>query len=373
MITIIVISVFIILNTYKSYSVRVQRQILLCMIELPSGTGVGTTDKVSKKVEALLLQSPSVEETVAKVEKDHSRIIIRLKDGLQADSESIADLKKIVGKQNPAFVFFTADSDRSTGEESTFEILGSDPKTIHDLVQSVAKQVTAFPETEEVVLRYKGPREELIMNVDPGKSSLSLLDSSRLGEDLRLTLQGGIAAKAFSEGKEFDVRVRGSAEFRGSKDSLERIHVRNSENQFVPLGEVTFGKEDYTPVKVFHKYRTRYLAFSVKFRDKSSGDRVALERRILSIPLPFGYRIERGERKTFKIFDTLGEVNAGFYFFLLILVLSRVFQFLGLENRRRQTALYILRLILLFLSIRFLGGEWKSDSYLYFISIGLFL
>ncbi|MBM9502905.1 efflux RND transporter permease subunit [Leptospira sp. 201903071] len=364
---------FILFYTHKSYTIRSKRQTLLGMIELPPGTGVLATDKVSKKVEELLIQSNFTEEIIAKVEKDHSRILIRLKEDLSADGDLILKLKKQVGKQSPAFVYFTGDSEGNRSEESTFEILGSDSKEINSLVQQISKEVTAFPETEEVVLRYKGPREELIMNVDPGKSSQSLLDASRLGEDLRLTLQGGIAAKAFLEAREFDVRVRANSEFRGSKDSIEKIHVRNSENKFVPLGEVTFGKEDTTPVKVFHKNRTRYLSFSIKFREKSSDDTDRLENKILSLPLPSGYRIEKSEHKQSKIFGKLGDSNFGFYFFVFVLIFTKGIDHWKNDHWKKLTGLYTLKLGILFLLVRVLLGEWKLDSFLYFISLGLFL
>lgn len=360
-------------ESFRSYSDPSSSRSVIGSVELPPGSSVLLSNRISEKVEEILGEMKITEDLISRVEGDHSRIILKLKSGVSPEESLLNTLKSKIGKQSPAFVFFSSDTAGGEEEGLTFEVYGSDYEELDEIVKKLSKEISSFPETEEVVLRYKGPREEYTMNVDPQKSARSLLDASKLGEDIRFTLQGGIAAKSFSNSKEIDVRVRSSDEFRGSKDSLEKVNVRNSEGRFVPVAEISSGKDDKTPVKIFHKNRRRTLSFSVHLRSNSAGDIRKLESKIKSFDLPEGYRIERLSGANRSIFGKDLRLDLPFILSVLFLVLKGAVLTANSKDRMRKISLGIFSLLLLSFCLRVFLGEWKIHSSLYFLILSLFI
>ncbi|EIE03196.1 efflux RND transporter permease subunit [Leptospira licerasiae] len=359
-----ILSVFI----AKSYSNPLSRRTIVGRIELPSGTGIGATDKISKKVEASILAANVSDEVLTTVESDHANLIIKLRKGESPDPELLAFLKKGIGKQAPAYVSLLPDRDNETSIETTYEIRGPDQIELDQLVKIFSKETSGMPEVEETVLRYKGPRDEFIMDLDPSKSSQSLLETSHLGEDIRLTLQGGVGAKAFVDSKLYDVRIRSTEEFRESKTSLNKIKVRNSASKFVPVEEITSGKEDTTPVKIYHTDRKRSLAFSVRLRNDSPAYIDKVRDRVNDIPLPGDYTIYTSEGESFaKRFDV------AFILTLTVLILLPIVSYLGNPSLYNRFLMQSCKLSVLFIFLGIVFPEWRSDSYIYFILLGLLI
>ncbi|MCR1795699.1 efflux RND transporter permease subunit, partial [Leptospira sp. id769339] len=359
--------------SFRSYSDPSNSRTIIGSVELPPGSSVLLSNRISEKVEEILGELKITEELISKVDGDHSRIILKLKSGVSPNESFLHALKSKIGKQNPAFVFFSSDSENAEEEGLTFEVYGSDYEELDEIVKNLSKEISAFPETEEVVLRYKGPREEYTMNVDPQKSARSFLDASKLGEDIRFTLQGGIAAKSFANSTEIDVRVRSSDEFRGSKDSLEKVNVRNSEGRFVPVSEISSGKDDKTPVKIFHRNRRRTLSFSVHLRSNSVGDASKFESKIKSFELPEGYRIERLVGANRSIFGKNLRLDLPFILSVLFLIVKGAVLSVNSKDRMRDVSLQIFGLVLLGLCLRVFLGDWKIHSSLYFLLLSLLI
>ncbi|TGM89744.1 efflux RND transporter permease subunit [Leptospira licerasiae] len=358
---------------FRSYADPSNSRTIIGSVELPPGSSVLLSNRISEKVEEILGEMKISEDLISKVEGDHSRIILKLKSGVSPDESLLNTLKSKIGKQNPAFVFFSSDRENAEEEGLTFEVYGNDYEELDEIVKNLSKEISSFPEAEEVVLRYKGPREEYTMNVDPQKSARSLLDASKLGEDIRFTLQGGIAAKSFSNSTEIDVRVRSSDEFRGSKDSLEKVNVRNSEGRFVPVAEISSGKDDKTPVKIFHKNRRRTLSFSVHLRSNSVADANKFESKIKSYDLPEGYRIERLVGANRSIFGKDLRLDLPFILSVLFLIVKGAILSANSKDRMRNTSMRIFGLVFLGFCLRFFLGDWKIHSSLYFLILSLLI
>ncbi|MGJ4787376.1 efflux RND transporter permease subunit [Leptospira koniambonensis] len=352
----------------RSYSNPLSRRTIIGRIELPSGTGIGATDRIAKKVETSILSANISDEVLTTVESDHANLIIKLKKGQSPDPELLAFLKKGIGKQAPAYVSLLPDRDNETSIETTYEIKGPDQTELDRLVKIFSKETSGMPEVEETVLRYKGPRDEFIMDLDPSKSSQSLLETSRLGEDIRLTLQGGVGAKAFSDSKLYDVRIRSTEEFRESKTSLNKIKVRNSASKFVPVDEITSGKEDSTPVKIYHTDRKRSLAFSVRLRNDSPAQIDKVNDRVNEIPLSGDYTINSSEEESFtKKFDI------AFMLTIAVVILLPIISYFGNTSLYNRFLIQSCKLTALFFFLGIVLSEWRSDSYIYFILLSLLI
>ncbi|PJZ78151.1 efflux RND transporter permease subunit [Leptospira neocaledonica] len=353
---------------HRSYSNPLSRRTVIGRIELPSGTGIGATDKVAKKVETVILAAKVSDEVLTTVESDHANLIIKLKRGESPNAELLAFLKNGIGKQAPAYVSLLPDRDNETNIETTFEIRGPDQSELDRLVKIFSKETSGMPEVEETVLRYKGPRDEFIMDLDPSKSSQSLLETSRLGEDIRLTLQGGVGAKAFTNSKLYDVRIRSTEEFRESKTSLNKIKVRNSASKFVPVEEITSGKEDSTPVKIYHSDRKRSLSFSVRLRNDSRGYIDKVTERVDEVPLPGDYTINASEEESI-----IKRMDVSFLLTISVIILLPLVSYFGSSDLYTRFLAQSYKLSALFILLVIVFPEWRSDSYIYFILLGLFI
>jgi multidrug efflux pump subunit AcrB len=147
----------------------------------------------------------------------------------------------------------------------------------------------------EVILRYKQPRDELALKLDEYKLLNASLNYSEVGDFLKLALQGGIATKVIQNQREMDVRVRFAEKYRNSERALQEIRIKNKNKLFVPLSDISTGKESKVPMKIFHKNKRRTLSYTIRTTDLSKSEIQNLMKEILSKELPENYRVEIDE------------------------------------------------------------------------------
>ncbi|MCE9500078.1 MAG: efflux RND transporter permease subunit, partial [Leptospira sp.] len=325
--TIVPLGVYIYGKSDKEYFYSIDNRKILGYVELPSGTGFEFTNKTTKKIEEKLLTVPGIEEVTGKIDSGHSFLLISLKPGVTGNDEYIHKIKSAVGNTDPAFCFFTRESDRGKFQEITIDVLGDDLEKLDSVTRDLAKKSESFEGVSEVILRYKPPREELQLIIDREKSAKAVLSSTEIGDFLRLAIQGGVAAKYIEFNKEVDIRVRLSEEFRNSEDSLREFEMKSKGERYVPISEISSRKETKVPLKIFHKNKKRALSFSIRTGKVSHQRMISQIASLNNSSLPENFRIEVG-RNMEKIIqnEKLTIFVSGISIFLFLMILSAYFE-----------------------------------------------
>lgn len=311
---------------------------VLGYVELPSGTGFGFTNELTKKIEDKVLGLPEIMQLSSRIDSDHAFLMIELKNGYTADESFIESLKNKIGNTNPAFCYFSSEADSAKTREITIDILGDDVNTLDRLVRKMAQYSRGIRGVKEVILRYKNPRDELKLRVDNDKSFDAGINNLYLGRNLQMAIQGAVVSKYIQESRELDIRVRFSEKFRDSKRSLSQIYMKGANQKFIPLSQITDSEESKSPVKIYRRNKKRMLSFSMRVGDISYDEIYSPLKEYSEQILPENYYIEM----TRNIEKSL-ELNREFSIFaviaiiLIYMIISSYF-----ESFKRPTKIFAL-------------------------------
>jgi multidrug efflux pump subunit AcrB len=294
---------------------------ILGVLEMPSGTSYGETNIVSQKIESEILKVPEIKEISVKVEKDHARYYLKLKEGMSSSKKLITNLKKSSQFEPTAYLFFK-DSNVSDKSEIRFNVLGKEWNTLDTICKNILYKLKSSNEVEDSVLRYKSPRNELSLTMDKNKAFHSGITTGNAGDNLRMSIQGGISGKYFDGTRLVDIRLSGESMSYKNLDSM----IITGAYANTRMKEIIDKKEGVEPDRIYRKNKQRTLGFLIEPRDESISQMTEI---INSYPLPENYRIEK-EIKEFNRF-TLKEK----------FVLSIAFIFIGFTLFNRQLNIYI--------------------------------
>ncbi|WP_078125262.1 efflux RND transporter permease subunit [Leptospira alexanderi] len=323
----LIIILFVIVRFYnipKELFYSSESQKLLAYIELPSGTGFEFTNSTAKKIENKILAVQGVKEVTSKIEPAHSFLLITLNDDEIGNDEFIEKIREGIGNTNPAFCYISKESDAAQFKEITVDILGDQNEELSKVINNITPRVSKIKGVQEIVLRYKSPREELQVLLDKNKTIESSLSNDEIGNFLKIAIQGGVVTKFLDDNREMDVRVRFSREYRNSQDSLNLFYLKNNTGKYIPLTEIAFTKESKSPIKTYRKNKKRMLSFSLRSSKVSHSEILTELKNIGSEELPANYQLEIG-RNVEKILESENQIYA-------VLIGSLLFIFMILSS-----------------------------------------
>lgn len=262
-------------------------------LELPSGTSFGVTNALSKTIEARLQKVDGVAEITSRIEADKSTL--RLKLDRDIDGDFLDRLKTAAGKTDPGFLYFSNEAGGGGLEEIRVEVLGDELDELVRITRELAGRAEKIDGVHDVVLRYKSPRPELRLVVDPVRAERGGVTVARIGQNLRIAIQGGIATRFTEPAREVDVRIRFDDRWRRELERLREYGIKRPNGRFVPLFTMVRPGQGSVPPKIYRKNKKRTLSFSLKARGVSVDSLLARLDLTGSVGLPEGYRVEYGE------------------------------------------------------------------------------
>ena len=207
-------------------------------------------------------------------------------------------------------------------------VTGPDMKRLAEESDFVARTLKSIPGTADVRVQANPPKPELQIAVDRTRAADLGLEAGPLGQQLRLALNGEVAAKLRQGKDETDIRVRLREEDRGSPERIADMDV------FTPSGTrklsdvATLSVQDGTSV-IEHENRERQLSVVSQLATGGAlGDIAkALEGRLSAHRLPAGYGvIYDGQIKTLHEQDDAFSSAFGLAFVFIFMVLASQFE-----------------------------------------------
>lgn len=367
LIGIILYGLYILFTIDRDSDFAANKKELVAFIELPSGTGFDFTNEITKKIEKKLIGLKGIEEVMAKVEPSHSLLILKIAEGIVTDTEYINFLKSSVGNISPAFLYFSSDSSQGSMLEMNIDVIGNDLDELDRIVKELNDKAKGIKGINEVILRYKPPREELSLVLDDYNLLKAKLSNAEVGDFLKLAIQGGVATKFIYNEREIDVRVRFAEQYRNSERSLSEIRIKNRDNKFVPITDISTQKESLAPLKIYHKNKRRMLSFAMRMQNMSQSDIIKTIENLRTIKLPENYRLEFD--KIFESKEKGGKNN------LLQIGLILILFYMILASYSESFTYPIIKIIylpatiaILFIIQKYVSGKLTLSAY-----IGLFL
>ncbi|TGL79167.1 efflux RND transporter permease subunit [Leptospira yasudae] len=280
-------------------------------IELPSDSSFSYTDQIVRNIESKLLKNPKVKDVISQVDPGHAFLIINYHKNWILKDNIISSLNESIGKQNPAYCYFTKESELGRVKEISLDVIGSKHSDLNKTVPEVANRISNLPGIHEVILNFKPPRNELQLDLN---NRNSLVQNSEIGSFLRTVLQGSVVSKFSENNGELDIRIRASKEYRESEKQLNRFLIKNNVGQFSPISNLYTQKESVSPIKLFRKNKRPSLSLSIRTDSYDAASLLNLVQNHSKDLLGSSERIELNSR-----IEKLSKTQSAFITFLILI------------------------------------------------------
>jgi hydrophobe/amphiphile efflux-1 (HAE1) family protein len=307
-------------------------------LQLPDSSSLQLSAQRAGEAEALLRKIPEIRDIYAIVgpngetNKVKLRALVTPKKERKRSVFPMKDEARELLKNLPATKVFVSDPPTIEGLGDFFPIMvrvvGPDLKVLNAEAQRVADILRALPGTVDIKVDSNPPKPELAIALDRQRAADLGLSAASIATQMRLAVDGEVAAK-LREGKdETDIRVRLQQVDRANPAQIERMDL------FSPrgprhLGDVAkVGLQD-GPSVIEHENRERQIAVYSQLGTGAALGEIAnnLRAEMKAHPLPQGYNlVYDGQMKTF---DEQNEAFASAFllaFVFIYMVLASQFE-----------------------------------------------
>ncbi|MFH1854748.1 MAG: efflux RND transporter permease subunit [Candidatus Omnitrophota bacterium] len=311
----------------REFMPRVDQREFIIKVNMPSGTKLAVTDRVTAKIEKVLFNTKAVEgaavnigsskkkdyaQDVETIGSNQAQILVALKKGgkEKATSNVIDTLKDRLDKtdlEDAEIEYVLQESVFKTALQGSapvvIEIKGKDLNKIEELAGYVKGGLSHIKGIYGIRTSLTKPSPETKVNVLKDKAALYNLSTSVIAQAAHTAIKGTVATKFKEEGREIDVRVRLRKEGRSRFSSLRNILVHSPLGIEVPLSEIAYITQGVGPSEIKRLDQQRVVLVTANIADR------ALDKVITDIGLLLN-RIEKEEAgRPIGLKDTEKDVN----------------------------------------------------------------
>jgi HAE1 family hydrophobic/amphiphilic exporter-1 len=334
------VTYFLFATTPAGFIPNEDRGIIMADITMPPGTTLEKTDAAVKQLDSVLKSMPLVEARMNIVGfsllngingASYAFTVIKLKDWKER-KEANQSVDAIVGElfgrtagfKDARLLFFTPPSVQGFGSADGFEFKIQDKgdddwATVSKVSNEFLGELMKRPEIQYAMTNFNPgfPQYQMDINVERAK------DAGVSVSDIFNTMQGyygGLYTTDFNRfGKQFRVMIQAQPGERADEKSIEKIYVRNANNQMVAISQFIDFKKIYGPEAVARFNMLKAVNVNGKAKPGySSGDAIKAIQEVAAQHLPktYGYEFSGMTREEI----IAGSQAAGVFLLSLIFV-----------------------------------------------------
>ncbi len=320
-------------------------------IDMPAGTRLEITNRVSEKLEKFIKTIPEVDSTnvtvgstkesttksiVERLSANQAEIVVSLKkkrklksqDAVQVIKNHLANIDLEGSRVEYVLQENVLAAGLAVQAPVTIELKGNDLKVLEKLTYEIESQLDKIKGIYGIKNNLSEPSPESKVFIDKDKASLYGLSVTDIAQTALIGLKGYIASKLKEKGEEFDIRVRLREQDRDDFDKLSRLEIQSPSGIRVQLSSVaTFGKgKGPSEIRRLNQERVVLVYANIYERPLKDiiGDATDMLKRL---EIPKGYFVKlAGESEEMKAsFDSLR--NAIIAAFLLVyMIMAALFE-----------------------------------------------
>ncbi len=240
-------------------------------IDLTTGTHLEKTETIIGRIEESLKKNPFVESVSSRIEKWHASLHIKLNaDGrLLRQNELIESLRTASEPHREAFVHYTGSSEAQSIHELDIDFFGDDNTKLKEFAAEASTIIqSGVPGIEQVILRFREPKDGLKINLDRTKAAQSGTSVSEIGSQLRGLISGSIITKFYDGQREVDVRFAGEKEALSSPENIRAMNIALA-GRAQPLSTLASFQEDTSETRLWRKNKRKTVTITIKTTDRS--------------------------------------------------------------------------------------------------------
>ncbi|MDD5428366.1 MAG: efflux RND transporter permease subunit [Candidatus Omnitrophica bacterium] len=320
-------------------------------IDMPAGTTLGLTNKVSERIEKFILSIPevaAVSTTVGSTKESTARniierlnynqaeIVVTLKQKRKLRSSDVVQIiqnrlssMRLEGARTE---YILQENVLSTGLAAqapvTVELKGNDLKTLERLTYEVQKGLGDVKGVYGIKNNLSEPSPETKVFIDKDKAAMYGLSVTDIAQTALISIKGYVATKFKEKGEEINIRVRLRERDRDDFKKLSSLELQSPTGVRVQLGSVSrFGKGK-GPSEIRRTNQERVVLVYANIYERQLKDVVTDVGRVIGrINIPKGYIVKlAGESEDMKAsYDSMR--NAIIAAFLLVyMIMAALFE-----------------------------------------------
>jgi hydrophobe/amphiphile efflux-1 (HAE1) family protein len=303
-------AVWMVTNTPAGFIPKMDRGILIISLQLPDGASLSRTDEVVRRASDLILSTPGVKATSAYTGRSGATftnatnagaIFIILDDAKERQAKG-QDIEALATKiratlatieEGTAFVFVPPPV-RGMGGQTGFSMrLQNRANMSSDEFAALARdfvgQANAVPGLANVFTTFAATTPQLFIDVDRTKAQMLSVPLSSINEALRVYMGSAYVNDFNMFGRTYRVTAQADGEFRLNPDNVNKIRVKTTAGDMVPLGNVVTLRSVAGPDRVprYNLYPTIEVNGGTK-PGVSSGEALRLMTNLAAVALPEG-------------------------------------------------------------------------------------
>lgn len=279
----------------------------------PTGTSLPETDRMVKRVESVLTETPEVlgfarrtgaELGLFATPQNTGDIVVRLKplsERSRTSQEVIDGLREKFGKNMPGmtveFVQLLQDmlgDLEGNPEPIEVKIFGDDMPTLSRLADGVAEKMKHLNGIVDIVAPQRG-NPELNVQVDPTRAAKAGFTVEEVSSQLATGLLGNVATEFRRGDRLVGVRVRFPDKDRFNLDWVREFPLTNASGSVVPLSATATVEAVEGEVELHREDLKQMVPVTARLEGRGMGSAVADIRQMMaSVALPFGYSWQLG-------------------------------------------------------------------------------
>jgi HAE1 family hydrophobic/amphiphilic exporter-1 len=287
---------------------RTDQGIFVMRLELPAGTPLADTDRVTEEVERYVRSMPETV-TVAsvvgfreQVNKASLRITLSPKtervrtisDVMQSVRERL-DTMPGVGYTVREVGIASEDQSDAMNAAIVLDVRGPDFTQVTEIAQRAFTRIKATRGVKDPDLTYRpGPPEQRLA-LDRSRAGDHAVPFAVAASTLRTALEGEIVSRYRERERNVDVRVQLRPEDRDSLDKLRALSVMSQRGRPVYLREIANVTEGSSPATIERRDRQRQITISAQVDGRSLGEVISdIQKSLDGIKRPPAYTFDWG-------------------------------------------------------------------------------
>lgn len=265
-------------------------------IELPEGSSLEETAKVSRQVVETVRQWHEIGATALTVQANKGNVyagLVPITKRNKSSQDVKTEVRERLAKDFPDIKTTVGDYDPAGGGEKPFTLVlkGDDLKSLSVYAEGLKKRIKAeVPGLVDLDTNYREGKPEFQVKLDPLRAGRLGVSTVTAGQELRTLTDGAVAGKFRQNGKEYDIRVRLEEDQRDLEKGYAATWVPNLNHTLIRLSSVSSGERASGPSTITRRDRSRSIVISANLGQGAGlGNVLDGTRKILNAqPLPEG-------------------------------------------------------------------------------------
>lgn len=284
--------------------------------ELPAGSSMDETDKVSRRLESRLRGIPEIVSYVTTIGNTHAlrsdireggkegseygKISVELmdpKDRRRTQTEILDQIKESIGEiPGVKLSYFELREGPPSGADIAIKIRGNNLSALSAIADTALEKLKTIPGAENARSDFRKGRSEIKVVVNREKASIYGINANSIANAVSKSFLGYVAATIDINDEEVDIRVQNKKSFTKNMEDVANVRITGSGGTSVPVGEVADIRFENSIPDIRRLNRKRSITVRANVTKGFSADAIkkSLAIEMAKTDIPHGYTIEYG-------------------------------------------------------------------------------